>query len=47
METPNETPEDRKPYVPPAVIYEATLEARAGTPTGLVDPLDLFGTGQK
>jgi hypothetical protein len=47
MDTSQKTPEDRKPYNPPAVIYEATLEARAGTPTGIVDPLDLFGTGQK
>ncbi len=31
-------------YEAPAVIYEATLEVRAGSPLGLPDPLDLFGT---
>ncbi len=30
-------------YDPPAVVYEAALEVRAGTVTsGLPDPLDLF-----
>ena len=28
-------------YEPPAVVYEATLEVRAGTPLGLPDPLKL------
>lgn len=31
-------------YEAPAVIFEAALEVRAGTPFGLPDPLDLFGT---
>jgi len=28
-------------YEPPAVVYEATLEVRAGTPLGMPDPLKL------
>jgi len=35
---------ERKPYEPPAVVYETTLEVRAGTPVGIPDPLDLTGT---
>lgn len=26
------------PYEPPAVVYEAALEVRAGTPLGLLQP---------
>lgn len=41
-------PQDRKPYEPPMVAYEATLEVRAGSPLGLpLDPLDLTGDGQR
>lgn len=29
----------RAPYEAPAVIYEAELEVRAGSPFGLADPL--------
>jgi hypothetical protein len=32
-----------RPYDPPAVVYEATLEVRAGSPVGLPDPLNLMG----
>ncbi len=28
-----------RPYEPPAIVYEAPLEVRAGTPLGIVDPL--------
>lgn len=34
-----------KPYDPPAVIYEVELEVRAGSPIGIPNPMDLFGTG--
>ncbi len=38
------TPETQRPYNPPTVVYEASLEVRAGTPTGVipdaVNPLD-------
>jgi hypothetical protein len=37
---------ERGTYEPPAVIYEADLEVRAGTPLGLPDPLDLTGTNE-
>ncbi len=41
---PNRTETQERPaYVPPAVIYEASLEVRAGTPSKMPDPLDLFG----
>jgi len=30
-------------YEAPAVIFESTLEVRAGSPVGLPDPLDLLG----
>jgi len=44
MQSMNEKQQEPKPYDPPAVVYEAALDARAGTPTGLLpDPLDLFG----
>jgi hypothetical protein len=36
-------------YVTPAVVYEASLEVRAGTclpPPPPHDPLNLFGTGE-
>lgn len=41
-----EQEQERKPYEAPAVIYESTLEVRAGTPLGIPDPLDLTGTGK-
>ena len=28
-------------YEPPIVVYEASLEIRAGSPLGLPDPMDL------
>jgi hypothetical protein len=37
----------RNPYEPPAIIYEAPLEVRAGTPFALVDPLDPAGLGKQ
>lgn len=36
--------QERKPYEPPAIVYETELEVRAGTPVGIPDPLDLTGT---
>jgi hypothetical protein len=37
--------QEQATYVAPAVIYEAPLEVRAGSPlSGVPDPLDLFGT---
>jgi hypothetical protein len=39
----NEKPQPA--YEPPAVVYEAALEVRAGTPVGLPDPLKL-GEGE-
>jgi hypothetical protein len=36
--------QERKPYEQPAVVYEAELEVRAGSPVGLPDLLDLTGT---
>jgi len=39
----NDKQQEPKPYDPPAVVYEATLDARAGSVTGLPNPLDLFG----
>lgn len=38
--------EERGPYEPPAVVFEADLEVRAGSPLGIPDPLDLTGTGK-
>jgi hypothetical protein len=35
------TTETQQPYYPPAVIYEASLEVRAGTPIDLANPLEL------
>jgi hypothetical protein len=32
------TPDPQRPYDPPAVVYEAALEVRAGSPLGLPDP---------
>jgi len=35
------TTEVQRPYYPPAVVYEASLEVRAGTPIpNPIDPLD-------
>lgn len=47
MDTVKPLNQERKPYETPAVVYEATLEVRAGTPLGIPDPLDLFGTEEK
>jgi hypothetical protein len=35
--------EEAQPYEAPAIVYEATLEVRAGTPLGLPDPRDPLG----
>jgi hypothetical protein len=35
----------RVAYEPPAVVYEAALEVRAGTPTDLLVPMK-FGEGE-
>jgi len=35
----------QKLYEAPAVVYEATLEVRAGSPFGLTDPLSLTELG--
>lgn len=32
---------EKQAYEPPAVVYEAELEVRAGSPLGLPDPLAL------
>lgn len=37
-----EQKQDRKAYDPPAVVYEAELEVRAGSPLGIPDPLAAF-----
>lgn len=34
-------PLDKKPYEPPAVVYQAQLEVQAGSPVGDDDPLGL------
>ncbi len=34
-------PEAQKPYSQPLIIFETELETRAGSPLGLVDPLNL------
>lgn len=40
-------PEHRKPYRRPVVVYDARLEAQAGSPLGGgFDPLNLDGTGK-
>ena len=40
-------PQARKPYQRPAVVYEARLEAQAGSPIeGFPDILDLDRTGE-
>jgi hypothetical protein len=39
-----EQKQERKPYEEPAVVYESSLEVRAGTPLGIPDPLDLTGS---
>lgn len=33
-----EPKQERKPYEPPAVVYETELEVRAGSPLGMPDP---------
>lgn len=38
-----ERPVVRRPYEPPAIVYEVRLDARAGSPMGLPDPLALPG----
>jgi hypothetical protein len=40
-----EKDQERQPYEPPAITFEAELEVRAGTPWTLPDPLDPTGTG--
>ena len=30
---------EARPYEPPAIVHEASLEVRAGTPLGIVDAL--------
>lgn len=39
---------ERKVYEAPAVVYEAPLEVRAGSPLGIspMNPADLLGAGQ-
>jgi hypothetical protein len=39
--------EPRRAYEPPAVVYESDLEARAGTPLGIPDPLGELGDTPK
>jgi hypothetical protein len=39
------TEQERKPYQPPAIVYEAELEVRAGTELGIPDLFDPAGTG--
>lgn len=40
-------PQARKPYQRPAVVYEARLEAQAGSPIdGIIDVLDLDQTAE-
>ena len=36
--TASATIETQLPYDPPAIVYEASLEVRAGSPMGLPDP---------
>jgi hypothetical protein len=46
----NEKMEEKRPYAPPAIIYNGTISTRAGSPiggsndpeAGAVDPADLF-----
>lgn len=38
--------QQRKPYEEPAVVYESSLEVRAGSTVGIPNPLDLTGTEQ-
>ncbi len=38
-----EQKQERKLYEEPAVVYESTLEVRAGSPLGVPDPLDPLG----
>lgn len=40
METTEQT---QLAYEPPAVVYEAALEVRAGSPLGIPDPLGELG----
>ena len=45
--------QQKKPYEPPALVYEGVITTRAGSPATLVgdgeesgvDPADLFGNG--
>lgn len=41
-----EQKQERQLYEEPAVVYESTLEVRAGTPLGIPDPFDLTGAGK-
>jgi hypothetical protein len=36
-----DSPAPAQPYTPPLVVYEASLEVRAGSPLGIPDPLNL------
>lgn len=42
-QTTRPTPSTRRRYDPPAIVYEAELEVRAGSPLGMPDSLDPFG----
>jgi hypothetical protein len=39
-----EQKQERQSYESPAVVYEAELEVRAGSPLGFPNPLDQLGT---
>ncbi len=41
------TSDPKRTYEPPAVVYEAALEVRAGSPMAIPDPLDLFGVNEQ
>jgi hypothetical protein len=48
LSTEPEVIQEQATYAPPAVVYEAPLEIRAGTPfPKMPDPLNLFGTNEK
>lgn len=36
--------DERKCYESPAIVHELDLETRAGSPLGVIDPLNLDGT---
>ena len=51
--TESQEKQEKKPYEPPAIVYEGIITTRAGSPATLgddgkesgVDPADLFGNG--